>query len=883
MKARTKLLSMLLLVAMCMSFMAVPAYAAGMGEDAVVGRVTMDMMYDEPAMVEEVVTAESAGGNTVVAASDTSANQAKATGAVVLKKTDGTEASYDSLGAALAAANGGDTIQLNTNVSYGSTLTIDKAVTILLNGHTISVSVSAVNAGIDFGSSGATLRGGAVVVNAAPVQVQEGQEPPVYSAGVKGFAALDNVSMTYVGPSKMLSGSITVYGGSYSSDPSAFLTADQEAVVNAEGRYAVRAVEKVETSAPFETEPIEEPAEEAVEPAPVETEPAAEEPAEEEPAAEEPTEEEPAAEEPAEEEPAAEEPTEEEETDKDELESDEMLVGSEDDLEAAVFARNVGKLVDVKDGDMLKGLKAVTDGGTIALGANATWNIKDSDWPAAVNTLTIDLGIHALLGDVVVPAGKTVNIFGRLNSISGVGNGRVENNLTINGSAVLYEIVTVNGKVTDNGSLTIYGKSVKIPGEMVINGSVEISGGTYGKISGSGTGGITGGTFANAVPSNLMPAGYTSPKQGDVYVVAPNVEARVKTINGAVSFSRNGGNYVEFYKGDAQAANNYSFQFAVAPVDGLKSIAYLEPEQITTTPITGYTYDPATGRVVISKDSVKGILNSFAAGRGYLQFNFDVGGSPVLVEVPINVYPGVSFDPTYYVIDSFQPVVFTLTTCPSASKSYDEPAYITVDLKDGEDPSAKLLSASNYTVSGNKITLNTSYLNYLSAGAHNFDFWYDMDFGKTVRLRCTVTVSVDYKVIEINNVNLYKDKNQANVNWYQYSGKTLSFTANGDPNKFTGVRVDGRLIPAGNYSVIKNTAEGTTTVGLYPGYLATLAYGKHSIDIVFTDGFASAEFSVLNASASPKTGDTNNLALWAGVLVLSGAAVVALIPKKRKQ
>ena len=863
MKARTKLLSMLLLVAMCMSFMAVPAYAAGMGEDAVVGRVTMDMMYDEPAMVEEVVTAESAGGNTVVAASDTSANQAKATGAVVLKKTDGTEASYDSLGAALAAANGGDTIQLNTNVSYGSTLTIDKAVTILLNGHTISVSVSAVNAGIDFGSSGATLRGGAVVVNAAPVQVQEGQEPPVYSAGVKGFAALDNVSMTYVGPSKMLSGSITVYGGSYSSDPSAFLTADQEAVVNAEGRYAVRAVEKVETSAPFETEPIEEPAEEAVEPAPVETEPAAEEPAEEEP--------------------AAEEPAEDEETDKDELESDEMLVGSEDDLEAAVFARNVGKLVDVKDGDMLKGLKAVTDGGTIALGANATWNIKDSDWPAAVNTLTIDLGIHALLGDVVVPAGKTVNIFGRLNSISGVGNGRVENNLTINGSAVLYEIVTVNGKVTDNGSLTIYGKSVKIPGEMVINGSVEISGGTYGKISGSGTGGITGGTFANAVPSNLMPAGYTSPKQGDVYVVAPNVEARVKTINGAVSFSRNGGNYVEFYKGDAQAANNYSFQFAVAPVDGLKSIAYLEPEQITTTPITGYTYDPATGRVVISKDSVKGILNSFAAGRGYLQFNFDVGGSPVLVEVPINVYPGVSFDPTYYVIDSFQPVVFTLTTCPSASKSYDEPAYITVDLKDGEDPSAKLLSASNYTVSGNKITLNTSYLNYLSAGAHNFDFWYDMDFGKTVRLRCTVTVSVDYKVIEINNVNLYKDKNQANVNWYQYSGKTLSFTANGDPNKFTGVRVDGRLIPAGNYSVIKNTAEGTTTVGLYPGYLATLAYGKHSIDIVFTDGFASAEFSVLNASASPKTGDTNNLALWAGVLVLSGAAVVALIPKKRKQ
>ncbi len=81
MKARTKLLSMLLLIAMCMGFMAVPAYAAGTYEDAVVGRVTMDMMYDEPA-TEEVVTAENAGEDTVVAAAETSNNQVKASGAV---------------------------------------------------------------------------------------------------------------------------------------------------------------------------------------------------------------------------------------------------------------------------------------------------------------------------------------------------------------------------------------------------------------------------------------------------------------------------------------------------------------------------------------------------------------------------------------------------------------------------------------------------------------------------------------------------------------------------------------------------------------------------------------------------------------------------------
>ena len=49
---------------------------------------------------------------------------------------------------------------------------------------------------------------------------------------------------------------------------------------------------------------------------------------------------------------------------------------------------------------------------------------------------------------------------------------------------------------------------------------------------------------------------------------------------------------------------------------------------------------------------------------------------------------------------------------------------------------------------------------------------------------------------------------------------------------------------------------------------------------------ATAQFNILAAGStsykSPKTGDNSNVALWAAVLVLSGGAVVALIPKKRK-
>ena len=49
---------------------------------------------------------------------------------------------------------------------------------------------------------------------------------------------------------------------------------------------------------------------------------------------------------------------------------------------------------------------------------------------------------------------------------------------------------------------------------------------------------------------------------------------------------------------------------------------------------------------------------------------------------------------------------------------------------------------------------------------------------------------------------------------------------------------------------------------------------------------ATASFNILAAGStsykSPKTGDNSNVALWAAVLVLSGGAVVALIPKKKK-
>ena len=981
MKAFTKLISMLLLVAMCVSLMAAPAYAADMDESAMVGRVTADMMFEEPANDYVPPAPANSTVNAAEGGATGSTAPAPATVRAAIQRSSG-EVSYESLASALAAAVDGDVVLVKADASFSSTLVLDKRVTLVNYGHTLYVNVVATSAGVS--ASGATIRGGSLVINASPVSVREGEPQPEYVPGINGSLALDDVSVTYNGPWSMLGGGVSVFGGDFSSDPGSHVVAGYEAALNDAGRYVV------------------------VKAQPVVEEPAAEEPAAEEPAAEEPAAEEPAAEEPAAEEPAAETPaapglidqiadllfgSDEEDEDVDEaaktiehnsdkedragntvvtvsgapdeatlavtdlgssvaleekisdqVEGEVTVVKAldinvEGELEEAVevtlespsfiglreapslwhmvgdtpvqvtityydaengvikfmassFSPYVITIPDVtnaseahddvtidvelspdmnvKNGKLQQKMDVATAAGytgyILNLVNDATWDI--TNW-GTVKNLEIKLNGRTLNGPIDVPSGCSLTITGS-NS-----NSVVKGKITSAGTVALVGTGTVKGPIQLNsGNLYVDGNKFNVTGKMRASGTsyMNISGGSFGAIEADSTAGghITGGTYSNLVPTELLADGYSSKKSGDKYIVYMDVEARVKTVNGAINFSRNGGNYVEFYKGDTNSALNYSFQFAITPVDKLEKIEILAPDGSTTTLSSEYTYDSGNGRVVISKNSVSSLLNSMDAGRAYIQFTIN----GVLIEVPLNIYPNVTFDPTTYYIDSFTPVVFTMT---------DAPSYITVDMKDGDNPYDKLLDPSNYSISGNELTLSSSYLNNMKPGSHNFDFWYDMGFGKTVRLRCTVLVYQDYKIVQINNVEMYKDKNMADVNWYQYSGKNLNFTANGDPSKFVGVKVDGKVISAGNYLVTKDTANGLTNVGLYPGYLATLAQGKHTISVVFSDGEATATFTILSASASPKTGDNNHMILWAAVLALSGAAVVALIPKKKKE
>ena len=93
----------------------------------------------------------------------------------------------------------------------------------------------------------------------------------------------------------------------------------------------------------------------------------------------------------------------------------------------------------------------------------------------------------------------------------------------------------------------------------------------------------------------------------------------------------------------------------------------------------------------------------------------------------------------------------------------------------------------------------------------------------------------EYKVIE-----------GANGTWKQNSDGTLTFRANGEFSKFTGVKVDDQLVDAKNYTAVS----GSTIVTLSADYLKTLSTGNHTLTVLFNDGDCSTNFTVQVAGSS---------------------------------
>lgn len=109
--------------------------------------------------------------------------------------------------------------------------------------------------------------------------------------------------------------------------------------------------------------------------------------------------------------------------------------------------------------------------------------------------------------------------------------------------------------------------------------------------------------------------------------------------------------------------------------------------------------------------------------------------------------------------------------------------------------------------------------------------------------------------------------------------KNLSFVSS-EPIK--EVYVGKEKLKDSYYTLSKDRMTLTLKADFMNRLKADVTYG---LTVTTEAGKAACNFRILSpgsAAATPKTGDESSFMIWAAVLVLSGAAVVALIPKKKK-
>ncbi len=157
--------------------------------------------------------------------------------------------------------------------------------------------------------------------------------------------------------------------------------------------------------------------------------------------------------------------------------------------------------------------------------------------------------------------------------------------------------------------------------------------------------------------------------------------------------------------------------------------------------------------------------------------------------------------------------------------------------------------------------------------------------GDTITVTADTTVKAVWETLPAAPAD-YEILNGANSKWTQDSDGNISVRGSGEFSKFVGIKVDGKTVDEKYYTV----KEGSTIVTLKPEYLNTLTAGKHTLEIVWTDGTADTTFTVDAKPAntdtkSPQTGDSSSIALWIALLFVSAAGVLstAVLGKKKKR
>lgn len=106
---------------------------------------------------------------------------------------------------------------------------------------------------------------------------------------------------------------------------------------------------------------------------------------------------------------------------------------------------------------------------------------------------------------------------------------------------------------------------------------------------------------------------------------------------------------------------------------------------------------------------------------------------------------------------------------------------------------------------------------------------------------CETCGYVDYTILSGENSSYQKE-----------TDGSITVRANGDFKKFIGVKIDGILIDNCNYTAVS----GSTIITLKPEFLNTLSVGNHTMTIMYSDGAASTQFTIIADQASGGAGES---------------------------
>ena len=166
-------------------------------------------------------------------------------------------------------------------------------------------------------------------------------------------------------------------------------------------------------------------------------------------------------------------------------------------------------------------------------------------------------------------------------------------------------------------------------------------------------------------------------------------------------------------------------------------------------------------------------------------------------------------------------------------------------------------SALNYESTVDGIIFETRY-DYYTRCKYEFTFKY-VNNGNT---------SKEYEFLEGENqkYTLNKDSN-------------MTFRIDANYSLFDKVYIDNELVDISNYKV----TEGSTIITFNNGFVSKLSVGKHTLKVMFSNGEASTEFSVVKEVVeNPKTIDNIEKYIAIGIVAVIGVVGCVLIIKKEK-